>query len=100
MARRSSGGSPGDAPIKAKRANGRSPTARGEGSGVAPPPEEYYRPVGFWQQQWVQDVLPFVTSLTLHAVVIVVRKLFPLAKSAMASPSLTTAPDSNAIRES
>lgn len=39
---------------------------------LAPPPEEYYRPEGFWQRPWVQDVLPFITSLTLHAVIIIV----------------------------
>ena len=39
---------------------------------LAPAPEEIYQPVSFWQKPWVQDVLPFVTSLTLHAVIIVV----------------------------
>jgi hypothetical protein len=37
-----------------------------------PPPAEFYRPIGFWQQPWVQTVLPFVTSLTLHLAIIVV----------------------------
>ena len=40
--------------------------------GAPPPPPEFYQPVSFWQKQWVQDVLPFVTSLTLHAAIIVV----------------------------
>lgn len=30
----------------------------------------------FWQQPWVQDVLPFVTSLALHAAVIVIGVVF------------------------
>ena len=37
-----------------------------------PPPAEFYRPIGFWQQPWVQTVLPFVTSLTLHLAIIIV----------------------------
>jgi hypothetical protein len=28
-------------------------------------------PLGFWQQPWVQNVLPFMTSLSVHAVLII-----------------------------
>ena len=48
------------------------PAAQGDLGAPPPPPPEFYQPVGFWQKQWVQDVLPFVTSLTLHAAIIVV----------------------------
>ena len=40
--------------------------------GALPPPPDYGPPVPFMQQKWVQDVLPFVTSLTIHAAIIVV----------------------------
>src|SRR5688500_6104505 len=36
-----------------------------------PPPEYMPRP-SFWQQPWVQNILPFATSLTLHAAIIVI----------------------------
>src|SRR5918993_4863756 len=47
------------------------------GAAAAPPvdaglPPELDRPVPLAQQKWVQDVLPFVTSLTIHAAIIVV----------------------------
>ena len=40
--------------------------------GALPPPPDYGQPVPLMQQKWVQDVLPFVTSLTIHAAIIVV----------------------------
>ena len=30
---------------------------------------------GFWQQPWVQDILPFITSLALHAAIVIVGLL-------------------------
>src|SRR6476469_5119790 len=49
------------------------PPPPGPEAGVhQPPPEEFYRPISFWQKQWVQEVLPFVTSLAIHAAIIVV----------------------------
>ena len=42
------------------------------------PPQELEMavPLDFWQQPWVQDVLPFVTSVTVHAAVILIGFLF------------------------
>ncbi|HEX4793563.1 MAG TPA: hypothetical protein VH370_07225 [Humisphaera sp.] len=43
-----------------------------------------YAPPGFWEQPWVQDVMPFVTSLTVHAAVIVIGLIvFGVYKSAV-----------------
>src|SRR5687767_8672038 len=35
------------------------------------PPEEAVH-LSFWQQPWVQNVLPFLTSLAFHAAIVVV----------------------------
>ena len=40
------------------------PPARGKRT-KGPPP------LGFWQQPWVQNILPFVTSLAVHAAIII-----------------------------
>ena len=46
-----------------------------------------YAPPGFWEQPWVQDVMPFVTSLTVHAAVIVIGLIvFGVYKSATPPP--------------
>jgi hypothetical protein len=46
-----------------------------------------YARVGFWQQPWVQDVLPFVTSVTVHlAVIIIGLMLFGVYKAVVAPP--------------
>src|SRR5689334_21352033 len=43
-----------------------------------------YAPPGFWEQPWVQDVMPFVTSVTVHAAVIVIGLIvFGVYKSAI-----------------
>src|SRR6266513_1024386 len=36
-----------------------------------PPPEALLPHITFWQQPWVQNVLPFVTSLVTHAVIVI-----------------------------
>ena len=48
------------------------PPARPAPDDALAPPPDYGHPVPFMQQKWVQDVLPFVTSLTIHAAIIVV----------------------------
>src|SRR5580658_9097358 len=37
-----------------------------------PPDENPSHPVNFWQQHWVQSILPFMTSLALHAAIIII----------------------------
>ena len=39
---------------------------------AAPLPPELYPRLGFWQQPWVQNVLPLVTSVTIHVAIIVI----------------------------
>jgi len=39
--------------------------------GAVPPLDEGIPQLGFFQQPWVQNVLPFVTSLVAHAVIII-----------------------------
>src|SRR5436190_7084737 len=61
---------PPDAPVPAVPAD------------MAPAPI-VYAPPGFWEQPWVQDVMPFVTSVTVHAAVIVIGLIiFGVYKSA------------------
>ena len=39
-----------------------------------PAPEEqgtHFRPTSFWQQPWVQNVLPFVTSVSVHLAILI-----------------------------
>jgi hypothetical protein len=38
-------------------------------------PNEHVHPVGFWQQPWVQNILPFVTSLSVHAGILIIGLL-------------------------
>lgn len=33
--------------------------------------DDHVHPQGFWQQPWVQNVMPFVTSLTIHAAILI-----------------------------
>lgn len=40
---------------------------------MEPPPE--YHPQNFWQQPWVQNVLPLVTSVSLHLAIVMVGLL-------------------------
>jgi hypothetical protein len=44
----------------------------------APLPPELLPQLSFWQQPWVQNVLPLVTSLTIHAAIIVVGVVLAL----------------------
>ena len=39
----------------------------------------------FWQQPWVQDILPFVTSLALHAAIVIIGLLLYAAGKQIAS---------------
>ena len=53
------------------------PNAAGPQASAPPPPADelppdHRPPVDFWQQPWVQNVLPLVTSLALHAAVVIV----------------------------
>src|SRR3954454_21379878 len=41
-----------------------------------PPEEEMWPQPGFWQQPWVQNILPFVTSLGIHAGLILIIAIF------------------------
>ncbi len=36
---------------------------------------EHPHPIGFWQQPWVQNVLPFVTSISIHAAILILGLL-------------------------
>src|SRR5258708_550463 len=45
----------------------------GPASAAQPAPVDYYREEhSFWQQQWVQNVLPLATSLALHLSLIII----------------------------
>ena len=49
------------------------------GDAVAPPlPPDLFPRLSFWQQPWVQNVLPLVTSLTIHAAIIIVGVVLAL----------------------
>jgi hypothetical protein len=57
-------------------------------------------PLGFFQRPWVQDVLPFVTSLMLHATVIIVAILTVKAIQIIKAPPAqeqVIIPDSNMV---
>ena len=56
--------------------------------------------LGFWQQPWVQNILPFVTSLSVHAAVIILGLLiWGAVKIVNAQPrqEQTIIPDSNMV---
>src|SRR5437868_949864 len=53
----------------------------------APMSAVVYTPSNFWQQPWVQNVLPFLTSLALHAAIIIIGLLvFGVYKAVTAAP--------------
>ena len=60
------------------------PPNEGDGTGpveIAPDPNQQPHssreiPLSFWQQPWVQNVLPFVTSVTVHATLILLGVVF------------------------
>jgi hypothetical protein len=55
-----------------------------------PPQEDHLGEVqlNFWQQPWVQNVLPFVSSLTLHAAIFLIGWLLIVELPAMVKPAL------------
>lgn len=59
--------------------------------------------LSFFQQPWVQNILPFVTSLTLHATIIIVAILFVKAIEIIKAPpneEQVIVPDSNIVENS
>src|SRR5437588_1403252 len=73
---------------------------------VALPPEEFEMavPLGFWQQPWVQNVLPFVTSVTVHAAVLLIGVLFflgyrAIAEAAPAHQDQVIIPDASMVND-
>lgn len=77
------------------------PLPAGVAAGAAAlPPEEEVVPLGFFQLPWVQNILPFVTSLTLHATIIIIGFIFLKAIQIMKAPPTeeeTIIPDSNMV---
>src|SRR5947209_6872402 len=63
---------PGAVPPPPPGAPGAGPGAPGQGQGD----EEQQPYLSFFQQPWVQNVLPFVTSLTVHAVIVILGIFF------------------------
>src|SRR2546423_9708731 len=46
-----------------------------------------FYPANFWQQPWVQNVLPFVTSLSVHLAILIIGLLvFGVYKAVSAPP--------------
>lgn len=49
---------------------------------------DHPHPIGFWQQPWVQNVLPFVTSVSVHAAVLILGLLvWGVAQIVQAKPN-------------
>jgi hypothetical protein len=62
--------------------------------------EDNHPPLNFWQQPWVQNLLPFITSLSLHAAVLVIGILFIGVVKAVTAPpheDQVIIPDSNMV---
>ncbi len=77
--------------------------AAGAAGAAAMPPEQEVVPMGFFQLPWVQNILPFVTSLTLHATIIIIGFLTLKAIQIMKAPATeeqTIIPDSNMVENS
>jgi hypothetical protein len=64
-------------------------------------PEEYFGPpLSFWQQPWVQNILPFATSLSVHAAILILGLMvFGVVKMATQPPreDQVIIPDSNMV---
>ncbi len=70
------------------------------GAAVLAPEEGDVVQLGFFQLPWVQNILPFVTSLTLHATIIIIGFLTLTAIRIMKNPPTeeeTIIPDSNMV---
>ena len=65
-------GAPGAPPPALKAGQPQPPPVDGQ----EPPPEEMAVPLTFWQLPWVQNILPFVTSVTVHAGILLVGIVF------------------------
>ncbi len=92
-------------PAKDAKGNPLPPGAVPVGAPVeGPPPADANRdqavPLNFFQQPWVQNVLPFVTSLMLHATVIIIAVLTVKAIQIIKAPPAEEQiiiPDSNMV---
>src|ERR1700744_4399032 len=63
------------------------PTAKaGQPGAEGEPPEGEQGQLGFFQLPWVQNILPFITSLTLHATIIVIALLTVQVVKAISKP--------------
>jgi hypothetical protein len=63
-------------------------------------PLEHVHPAGFWQQPWVQNILPFVTSLSVHAGILIIGLLIWGVAKVIATPphqDQTIIPDSQMV---
>ena len=64
---------------------------------------QYAVPLTFWQQPWVQNVLPFVTSVTVHAALILLGLVFfgvyTYVKNAPAHQEEVIIPDASMIND-
>jgi hypothetical protein len=82
---------PGLAPLRGAMAEGTPPEGEHPDAAV---------PLHFVQQPWVQNVLPFITSLTLHALLVVFGIIFYKAYQIVKAPPLEEQiiiPDSNMV---
>jgi hypothetical protein len=73
------GGKPGAPVLPGKMPPGGKPLPGGPQSGdpnQQPDGEELAVPLSFWQLPWVQNVLPFVTSLFVHASIVIIGIVF------------------------
>ena len=64
------------------------------------PPDEHFEPeVGFFQERWVQNVMPFVTSLLIHATLILLGFLLikPYIKSQDVNQEQVFIPDASIV---
>ena len=76
----------GPPPLKAAGA-APAPGKPGEAKPALPAEEEHFPQPTFWQQPWVQNLLPFVTSLTLHAAIIIVVVVVAVSVNKIADSS-------------
>ena len=99
-------GKPGVPPLPAAGAavaKGNLPPGKAPGIPVIPgevDPNEHLHPTGFWQQPWVQNILPFVTSLSVHAGILIIGLLVWGVAKVIASPphqDQTIIPDSQMV---
>lgn len=93
---------PGVIPPPAQKANLKLPPGAQVVEGQPLEDQEMLPPIGFWQQPWVQNLLPFLTSLSFHAAVLIIGLLaYGAYKAVTALPhqEQTIIPDSTMADE-